>query len=121
MTIIFNSTMLVIPETMPWRLFINTDECIHKQKGEDFSLKLCLEYGTTQHILIDSDVIRTGIFFDAVGLIDVKECFESIIFETSLYTTNPECKCIPLDRIIEQAQQIYRQTWSHQYKLVKGQ
>ena len=115
MTVMFNEvfrTMVVIPETMPWRLFIDMDETSCKRDHEDYGLRLILEYGATRHDLLDSDSIRDGEFFDCVELEDVQNCFESIIHEACLEATNPEYRylslCHIIDKNIEQHKDIWR-------------
>lgn len=122
MTILFNEvfrTMAVIPETMPWRLFIDMDEGDSKREAEDFGLELILEYGTTRHHLLDSDSIRDGEFYDTVELEDVEECFDSIIFEACSDVTNPEYKYLSLYHIIADVTAKYKEDWRHRYKLRK--
>ena len=120
MTIMFDEvfrTMAVIPETMPWRLFIDMDEEDCKRDNEDFGLRLILEYGTTRHYLLDSDSIRSGSFYGTVELEDVRDCFESIIHEACLSVTDPEYKFLSLYHIIARELEQYEKIWRDEYKL----
>lgn len=120
MTIMFNEvfrTMVVIPETMPWRLFIDMDEVDCKRDNEDFGLRLILEYGTTRHYLLDSDSVRSGEFYGAVELEDVQDCFESIIHDACLDATNPEYRYLSLHHIISRNIAQYEDIWRDEYKI----
>ena len=120
MTIMFNEvfrTMVVIPETMPWRLFIDMDEVDCKRDNEDFGLRLILEYGTTRHYLLDSDSVRSGEFYGAVELEDVQDCFESIIHDACLDATNPEYSYLSLHHIISRNIAQYEDIWRDEYKI----
>lgn len=110
-------TMAVIPETMPWRLFINMDEGDCKRESEDFGLRLILEYGTTRHYLLDSDSIRSGEFYGTVELEDVQDCFESIIHDACLEAANPEHRYLSLYYIIARNIEQYEDIWRDEYKL----
>lgn len=120
MTIMFNEvfrTMAVIPETMPWCLFIDMDDVECKRDNEDFGLRLILEYGTTRHYLLDSDSIRCGAFYSTVELEDIQDCFESIIHEACLSVTDPEAKYLSLYHIIARELDQYEKIWRDEYKL----
>lgn len=120
MTIMFNEvfrTMAVIPETMPWRLFIDMDDVECKRDNEDFGLRLILEYGTTRHYLLDSDSIRCGAFYSTVELEDIQDCFESIVHEACLSVTDPESKYLSLYHIIARELEQYKKIWRDEYKL----
>lgn len=120
MTIMFDEvfrTMAIIPDTMPWRLFIDMDDVDCKRDNEDFGLRLILEYGTTRHYLLDSDSIRSGAFYGTVELEDVKDCFESIIHEACLSVNDPESKFFSLYHIIARELEQYARIWCDEYKL----
>lgn len=120
MTIMFDEvfrTMAVIPDTMPWRLFIDMDDVDCKRENEDFGLMLILEYGTTRHYLLDSDSIRSGAFYGTVELEDVQDCFESIIHEACLSVSDPESKYLSLYHIIARELEQYEKIWCDEYKI----
>ena len=122
MTIMFTEvfrSMASIPETMPWRLFIDMDETDCKRENEDFGLRLILEYGTTRHYLLDSDSIRSGEFYSIVELEDARDCFESIIHDVCLEVTNPECRYLSLHHIIARTVEEYEDIWRDEYKIPK--
>lgn len=120
MTILLNEvflTMAVIPDSMPWRLYIDMDEGDSKRGKEDFGLRLVLEYGAARHDLMDSDSIRDGEFYETVELKDVKELFESIIHAACERVTDSVCKCLPLCHIADDQVAQYREHWREKYKL----
>lgn len=120
MTILFNEVfkaMAVIPDTMPWRLYIDMDEGDAKREDEDFGLRLMLEYGSTRHHLMDSDSVRDGEFFNTVQLEDVEDLFDSIIHEACEWVTDPDCTQLSLSHIVEKETMEYKDDWRKRYKL----
>lgn len=109
--------MDVIPDEMPWRLYIDMDEHDSKREGEDFGLILILEYGTAKHILLDSDSVRLKEFYAAVGLEDVQELFESIIYEVCKDLTDSNCKRLCLNGIVEEQTMEWETVWRDKYNL----